>query len=186
MPKLRLRSDHRQMLKEFARKVAKCPAEEQALEAAYNKAAPLVRKVVEAKYPLKDMRICKKYDVAEIDDCIKLQLAAGGIEMFNFARDTGPLVARSTSHGAIYAADDACTAAVADWITARDALKAAQKAKNTDYDALIFNARTLEDVTEVWPEADSLRPKMGSYALTVLSADAVERIKADVAMRANA
>lgn len=184
MPKLRLTIAMRDKLKEFAGDLVRCPAEKEALDAAYKKAAPLVRASVLAIYPTRDMRVLLKYYKARIDDCIKLKLTAGGVDTFNFEKGTGPVVATMTYQGTIYAADDKTTDAFAEWQKASDTFATARKKKIADYSALVNASRTFEDVTEIWPEAAKLRPKMKSTALIVLTPDIVARIKSDVASRA--
>ncbi len=63
---------------------------------AYNNAEPLVRAIVETKYPTKDMKVCARCDAAQIQDTIRLQLADGGMEEFKFPKGTGPYVIKVT------------------------------------------------------------------------------------------
>lgn len=157
--------------------------ETDAEEAAYRIAEPLVRMTVEKKYPPKDMKILQKYDVGGIDDCIKLQLTENGVHMFNFHKGTGPLVAEKTTMGVIYQADVDTTAAVLAWVTANEATKKAKLRLEQAYRALIQNARTLEEIIEVWPEAAEASEYAHSRALTVLTPETIAMIKADVARR---
>lgn len=184
MAKVRLTQAARTRLISLSHELVQCSAEQTAVDAAYKKAAPLVRKAVEAKYPPRDMRILVKYEKAAIDDCIKLQLTAGGVNMFCFAEGKGPLAAETTYNGTVYQADEEMTSAFAEWKAATEALDAARSQKLGDYKALINSARTLEDVTEIWPEAEQIRSSLRSTALTVLTPAVIERIKADVATRA--
>lgn len=184
--KTRLTMSARFALKKLAGELVTSPDEDKAVKAAYKKAAPLVRSIVETKYPPKDMRVLQKYKKAQKDDCIKLQLAAGGIEVFNFAGNTGPMVAHKTYEGVIYPADTIATDAVLEWKKAVDARTAARDQKIADYKTLIYAARNLEDVTAIWPEAEKVRSQLKSTALVVLSPDVVTRIQADVATRKKA
>jgi len=182
MSKTRMNEGLRDVLKALAVKVITCPKEQAAEEKAYAKAAPLVLATVQKKYPPRDMRVLAKYDKASHDDCIKLQLGAGGVEQFDFRKEKGPIVAYKTYSSPIYAADSKTTDAVSEWCAARDALKAAQKSKQDDYAALIMSATHLDDIIEVWPEAEQFRPKQGR-ALIPMSPDVLKRIRADVALR---
>lgn len=150
---------------------------------AYNIAAPLVRICVQAKYPPKDMLVCEKYGVATIDDCIHLQLTQGGVQAFKFVAGTGPLVVKKTYQGQIYLADQVTTLAVLDWIAVHEEHDEKLRALRNDYYALIKGARTLEEIVEIWPEIVTVERYARSYALTVLSQDVINRIKADVARR---
>lgn len=179
----RLTQHMRKQLKALARDLVKTPAEDKAVKAAYKAAAPLVTAAVHVKYPPRDMAVLLKYEKATVDDCIKLQLSAGGIQVFNFAEKKGPLVAHETWQGVVYAADEQQTAAVLAWVEARDKQKAAYEAKVADYDKLINFARTLDEIEAVWPEASQVRAQNESVAPVVLPEEVVKRIKADVATR---
>jgi hypothetical protein len=178
----RLNDAHRMKLYELRDKIVGCPAEHAMFRQAYEQAAPLVRVAVTKKYPEKDMKVCARYEAAHGDDCIKLTLSAGGVQEFNFDKDTGPLVVKKTYSGQMYAADDLTTTAVLEWVTARDSHKAALKQKHEDYGALIRNARTLDEVVEVWPEAEQLRTMFGK-PLVALSEEVKARIRDDVRTR---
>ncbi|MDE2106388.1 MAG: hypothetical protein KGL39_54735 [Patescibacteria group bacterium] len=184
MARLRLYQGARSQLKTLARKLVGCPAEEATLAAAYEAAAPAVRAIVHRALPPRDMAVYKRYDPAYIDDCIRLRLTSGGVEQFLFDEGTGPLVV----HGGgclrrIFLADETETDLVQTWIAARDAHKAALKAKLSDYDALISQAKTLEDVTAIWPEAERLRSEIGGHPIVAFAGDVADRIRADVAAR---
>lgn len=185
MPKTRLNKSTRAELMDYVFKVVSCPDEESAVEAAYKAAEPLVRLAVEKTYPPKDMKVCAKYKAAQIDDCIKLKLDNDQITVFDFRADTGPMVVKPTYRGQIYEANKTVTKAVLAWEEAVHAHKEALKTKRTDYRALIQASRTFEEVVEVWSEAETLRPEIckPSTALTILSAETISRIQADVESR---
>ena len=182
MAKRRMNAAIRDKLLGVARQSINPQTERDAVEAAYKTAEPLVRKMVQAKFPPRDMRVLKKYKAAFVDDCIKLELKAGGVEMFNFADDTGPWVAQKTRHGQIYQADAETSKAVAVWVAARDAYKEESKKRLTDYRSLLYSARNIEDVLEVWPEAAEHIPSQTQ--IISLSDAVVKRIKADMKERA--
>ena len=185
-----LRLAHREALKRLRDTVVQCVTEESALKAAYRKAAPLVRKCVEAEYPPKDMKILAKYEAAEQDDCIKLRLAYGAAQdvMFDFDDATGPLVVKKTYYGKFFLADEATTAAVNEWKTAKEQCDKTLTQKKRDYQTLIDAARTLEEVEVLWPEAAQIREafQKNQVALMALTPTVIQRIKADVQERAAA
>ena len=129
------------------------------------------------------MKILAKYETANVDDCIKLQLTAGGVVQFDFIKDTGPLVAKKTYLGAIYLANEECTKAVQFWLEAKEKLRETAEATRNDYRALVRSARTLEEIVEVWPQAEEVAQYARSQALTVLSQEVIARIKADADAR---
>lgn len=184
MAKRLMREWMRDKLRARASELVNPVAEKKALDAAYKTLAPMVMKVVTAKYPLKDMKICEKYGVAKIDDCITLQLTAGGVDRFEFIHATGPLVACANScRNRIYLADDDTTAAFAKWVMARDVLRVETKKRLDAYYALIRACNTAEDLLELWPEAASIIPidalpvALGPDEIKLLKADQAERSK---------
>lgn len=183
MAMTKLLVSHRAFLNTLAKEQVKCPAEEAADKAAYAKAAPIVRKIVEVKYPLKDMKLLEKYEVAQGDNCIRLQLAAGGVEEFCFNHnDTFPL--RPTGYDCgrnIYLADEAATVLITASLTASAAFKKAMETKLTDYRALVECSTSLEQVEEAWPAASALRPRIARTLPVLLSDEVIARIKADTA-----
>lgn len=183
MAQTRLTWDKRQKLNQLASRLVVTPEEDKAIKVAYRKAAPLVRAAVEARYPHKDMLICKKYSAASIDDCIKVTHENGLVTQFIYHKGKGPLAVKTTQQGVIYQADAETFGAVEDWIKAQEVRAKARDQKMSDYRALVNHSRTYEQVLSVWPEAEAVRTEMGATALIVLSDDVVDRIKADVASR---
>jgi hypothetical protein len=181
MAKIRLTQESRTGLVRHAEKLISCNAEKAVVEKAYKLVAPAIRKIIEAKYPSKDMLVLKKYGASHIDDCIRVNLTAGGVDEFKFDKETGPLTA--CRYCAAYQLDDAATDLFANWKLATEAHTEAVNKKLSDYRSLIRASRNWEDVIEIWPEASQIKPPSPSYALVALSTDAVERIKADVAER---
>lgn len=183
MATTKLLQSHREFLHQLAKEQVKCPAEEMADKAAYAKAAPLIRKIVEAKYPPKDMKLLKKYDVATGDKCIRLQLTAGGVEQFCFRdNDKTEWPLRPTGYDCgnhIYAADEKASEAVGAHLLAAGAFKKATAAKLSDYGALINHSTTLEQIEAVWPAASALRVRLNRAVPVILSDEVIARIKAD-------
>lgn len=184
MAKIRLNDGYRCFLSDLAKQVAKCPAEEKAENDAYKPAAKAVHAIVVARYPVKDMAVLQRYQAAEPDTCIRLQLAAGGVHEFKFRDgDAIPLAPGGRCYSRMYQADADATKIIEIYNRAHDAHKKARKSKLADYEALIKGATTLEEVEEVWPEASALRSRAGRALPMVLSDEVIARIKADAAAR---
>lgn len=181
MAKTRLTNNHRDILGHLARELVSCPVEKQADIDAYAAAAPLVRKMVEDVQPPKDMKVLQKYGCANIDDCIRLSLSAGGYTHFYFEKGKGPL----TTSCKTFLSDEATTAVVNARLKAAEALKKATEAKLSDYYSLIQSSKTFEEVLEIWPEAERLRQHIcgSSHALVTLNPEIAARIQQDVATR---
>jgi hypothetical protein len=182
--KTRLTQSGRASLSALVRRVVTSPVEAMLERNAYATAAPLVRTLVEARYPPADMAVMKRYDAAFPDSCIQLQLTAGGMVQFNF-EDEGPLCPRNRGcTGRVYLADDAVTGAFEGWQRAVEAHHGALMRKHADYYALIQNARHFEDVLAVWPEAEECRSACGAGTVAIgLTEDVLARIRSDVAAR---
>lgn len=180
---VRLNQSHRAWLSRLAYTTVSCPEEAATVDTTYKIAAPLVRAIVEIKYPPKDMKVFAKYEAARRDQCIKLNLTAGGVVQFNFhTTEEAPLVPDTyTCSRRIYQADEATTAAVQAHAAACDARKKADATKMADYLALIRCSVKLEEIEAVWPAASSLRATLNRSVPVVLSDDVVNRIRADVA-----
>ena len=187
MASVKLLVSHREFLSGFAKESVKCAAEEAADAKAYAKAAPLARKALQTKYPVKDMKVLQKYGVAKGDRCIRLQLTAGGVVEFKFRGDDLPLRPNGYDCGRhIYATDEAATQAISASLDAEAAFKKAMADKLRDYGALIAHSTTLEQIEAVWPAASALRPRLARSVPVILSDDVIARIKADASTMARA
>lgn len=179
MSKVRLNESAKEQLRRLARELVRVPAEEAVRDAAYGVAEALVRATVERALPPADMAVLKRYDACRVDDCVRVTLLVGGMTVFRFTKGTGPLSINCRT----FLADAATTDVVTAHALAQSAYRDALDKKLSDYYALINGARNLEDVTEVWPEAEAVRSSLGARAMTILSSDALERIRRDVSER---
>jgi hypothetical protein len=159
------------------------PAKEaKALTAAYRKAEPLVRKVVEAKYKPADMAICEKYNLTRRDACVRVQFPSGGVEQFTFTEaETAPLVTEGSCYSRMYTCDEKTAAAIEAWVVARDAFKAEATKRINAYRALVLASANVEDVVAAWPEVANLLPAPNDLIafdpeqIAILQADQRER-----------
>ena len=182
MAKRPLRQWMREKLISFAKESVAPVAEQKALNAAYKKAEPLVRKLVEAKYKPADMAVCAKYSLTRPDACIRVQFANGGVEQFNFAtEEVAPIVVKGDCYSRMYLADERVSAAVEAWVSARDAFKKETAKRIEAYRALVLGSNTVEDVLAVWPEVAHLLPAdnaliaLGPEQMAIIEADKRER-----------
>lgn len=174
----------RDALYAFANKNIKCADEEAAFEAAYKAAKPIVLAAVHARFPVKDMKVVSKYGAAQPDKCIQY---GGHDEQFVFKDDDKsiPLVPRyggCSSRSYDWSKED--RAVLQTYGSTKLTLQKALEAKRADYKRLVLGARKFSDVVAVWPAAEAMRARIipetpQQRALAVLSADAVERIRAD-------
>jgi hypothetical protein len=177
--KTRLNTHARHCLMDLARSLIRCPDTDKREAEAFDIAAVLVRNEVENVFPPKDMKILEKYGQAGIDDCIRITGQGINMTLFRFKDGTGPLSISCKT----FLVSDETAAAVIRWENALKDHQEAIKAKVEDYRALVNSSRYFEDVTDIWPEAESVRDEIGTNALTVISPDLIKRIKADVGTR---
>lgn len=186
MPKTRLSQGSRSVLQRHATKLVECPKEHAANETAHTAAYAAVRKMVETRYPPKDMAVLKRYGTADACLEVRIQLAAGGVTKWWFrTADKCPLSPSWTN--ILYITDEATTKVLERHQETERALKDALSKKLSDYVSLISAANTFEDVLEVWPEAEAVRSQCGASAIIVaVTPEVVARIRADVRARAKA
>ena len=176
--KTRLTAVMRQRLTSLAQRIVSPAEAKKRMDDATAKAAPLVLAAVHTKYPPKDMKVLAKYGKASVDNCIKLQLPNGVVDIFNFPNDTGPLVAKKTSYGQMYSVNDSAVGKIIqDAIDAAEAFSKERKARVCAYAALIDGTTYLEDLVELWPEAAQVK---GAFLPIALGPEQVELIKRDV------
>jgi hypothetical protein len=161
------------------------PVERKAMDAAYKKVAPLVSKVVQAKFKPADMKVLAKYKVAQPDKCIRLTLSDMRVVEFKFRSDEdAPLAPRTNCYDRMFLGDEALTAAFDAYMKAKDAHDDETKKRLCAYASLIRNSSTVEDIIEVWPEAAALLPATEIMAplspeqLAIIKADADQRLAA--------
>lgn len=182
----RLNAGHRDTLNNFARQVVDAPDEQKVLDKAYNKAAPLVLKVVEKEYPEKDMVVLKKYECASRDACIDLKGPDSTTKRFLFKDpETAPYVAKKTYYGKFYLADAKTYEAVEAWHDAKQAVEKVINDKLSKLRAFIRAATNFEQVLEVWPEAKrvalhiskNLPVALNDADIASITADSLRRLK---------
>lgn len=185
MRKTRLNGTYRQRLKTLVQEIVQAPVEEAIMIAANIAVAPLILAVVNAKYPVADMAILKKYEAASPDRCINIQGPSQGVSEFKFLTvESAPLVARNCHWNQIYLIDQETLDLFLAWEEAETKWDDALKTKRSDYYSLINSSTTFEQVIEIWPEASRLLTKISPHtAVALLNEDIVNRIKKDVESR---
>lgn len=176
MARTRLNMRIRDHLYGYATKNIQTPEEDKKFREAYDACVPEVTRIVEAKFPPKDMKILKKYDFGSIDDCIKLKFPNERITVFRYEKDTGPYVAKLTYQNQVYLADDTTMKVVENWEQAKEVVETAKKKIRNAYHALIYGSVYVEDITETWPEAIDHVPHK-SYVPMILTPETVSLIR---------
>lgn len=184
MSSTRLTNNHRTVLVALVSRIVDCPAEIKAEAAAYAKALPMVRKIVEATYPPADMAVLSKYKLAIPDECVRVRHADMSVQQFNFRKDDAPQVANRYDCGnRMYLSDERQQKAIEAWVDAAKALTDATKKKREDYAAFINSAATFEQLVEVWPEAMQVADRIKINLPATVNPEMLARIKADSAAR---
>lgn len=184
MSKIRLNADMRKDLLAYAQSVIAFPADEAAIQQLYREAQGAARAAIQRRYPLADMLVLAKYDAARQRDNYRFCCGSGQVVSFKFNEETGPIA--KDSYNMTSCEQDEFNKFYA-YYRAVEALAAKSKQLLTDYENLLKASRSFEELIEVWPEAevmrDSIEGRAGKRAISNLSAEAIARIKVDVAAR---
>jgi hypothetical protein len=184
MASTRLTNNHRDVLKALVTRIVDCPIEIKAEAAAYAKAAPMVRKIVEMKYPAAEMKVLDKYRCALLDECVRIQHPDGSVQQFTFRKGDAPNVPNHHSCSQrMYLSDERQQKAVEAWVDAATALKDGTQKKREDYNAFIHSAGTFEQLIEIWPEAVQVADRIKVNLPATVNPEMLARIKADSAAR---
>jgi hypothetical protein len=187
----RLLKDHRKRLTALAESLITTPNEDAAYEEGRRVALNALRAELDISHTATpaEYATLKKYGCLTEDRCLRLTCTeiAGAYTNFNVLETDTPL--QFPRRGYSYGARDV-TRATWDLIKTYENLyrarKDAREAKLADYRALIYGARTYEDITSVWPEASRLHDQIvGARFSAPVEVDPafIDRIKADVASR---
>lgn len=198
MAKAKLFIRHKEMLQTFARKSVRADDEKNVMDDLYAKIAPLVKAVVEKKYPPKDMKVLLKYEQSYRDECINLSGHDGQVRRFNFRTvskvvtqedeelmDFIPYVPGAPSgygcKNRVYVADKVLSELIDDYNQAKTVFDAEIAGKYAKYKAVIQASNFYEELLQIWPAAEALREEIMSdrQSLTILSPELIEQIKAD-------
>lgn len=177
----------REALMSFAHNNIVCAEEAAAMDAAYDRAKPLLLAAVHNRFPAADMEVLERYGAARRDDCVRFGGSYDTESTFYFRKGDAdvPLVPRQTGCGQLYYEwSKEARNALNAYVLARQAYEKARKSKLDDYRRLIVGSRTFNDVISVWPAAEAMRAKLipktpEQRALAVLSEEAIARIRAD-------
>ena len=186
MSKTRLNEDMRHRLHVIISGLAGPAAQMKAERKAYARAAPLVIAMVEKRFPVADMAVCRRYKVATQQNDVQISLDVGGIKHFNFDPNTGPIEPGRGYKTITHMANKKTSRAVSAWVMTVDALNDVRKKRARDYQALVKSSRTVEEVMAVWPEAKAVLPSNVGKELVALSPEVIDRIQADVNARRRA
>ena len=180
--RVRLLQWMRSRLNELADKIVEPKKEKRVLEAAYGKAEPLVRKIVETMFPPREMRVLQKYKAASGYKDVKVAFPNGSVEEFVFASDAAPTVPSDyDSRRQIYLADERAAAAVEAWRDALTAYIGERKTRLAAYHALIAGSSYLDEITLIWPEAEGAIPS--NNLPIALNPEQIALVKSDVRER---
>jgi hypothetical protein len=180
-----LNKGDRDQLLIFANKSIKCAAEEAEMNVAYEEAKFFVLAAVELKFPIEHMLILEKYGAARKDECIRYGGSYDNDSVFRLKSSDAVLVPRFAGCNELhYEWSKEARDKLQKYGVAKIKLEKAFKAKLADYRKLIMGCRTFNEVALVWPAVEALRDKLmpdtaAKRALSVLSEDALARIRAD-------
>jgi len=187
----RLAERDRDALMIFAKKQIEATEDRVTLDTAYEAAADAIAALVRKENPPAEMKVLAKYNLAGADGCISISSGGGDFQQFDFNKDDPRIPMRPYSRrGCGYGnrspilMDDA-THEIHKAYAGELAKSLEQRQKRyNDFNALIWGTTTFNALVEVWPAADAMREKIvgSSTALSVLSDEVIDRLKADPAL----
>lgn len=196
----RLNNDHRNVLLSLARKVA-----EETLDSTVQvkkfktELAELARPIVLKEFPIEDMKILRKYEVASYDFAFRF-VHDGSSDIFQVRFDYDIDPKDYASDKEYKKAHEAMGIIVPDGYNVRSRiLKASKKLSDTRhayeklknkhqadytamfsrYAAIIQHYKTYESLVEVWPEAATVSAAIRANLPAVISNEIIEQIKAE-------
>lgn len=185
MSKTRLNNHSRDVLNRLAERLVQVSDDE--LRASQKDGDTLVRKMVEHRYPPKDMKVLRQYEQAHEDRCIRVRLHAGGDFQWNIRKDS-PSVWQPGRYSCsnMHLADESTTAAIELFRKLEADFKKRRAEKLAPYYKLINSSSTFEAVVSVWAEAEQVRAECGARSSAVVGAvtpEIIDAIHADMAER---
>lgn len=184
----RLSKRDRAILTEFAAKQVSGTEPTDALDAAYELAADAISAKVMADNPPRDMKVLKRYNLANKDQCIFISQGKGwGYSRFRFREGDGRVHLRAIRWGGCdrnpILLEGEAAAAFGKYTAAAKAWDAAISDRLGDYKALIQSARTFNELVDAWPAAEGVRAQIfgTGTAIQVMNPDVARRIKQDAA-----
>lgn len=188
----RLSDRDRSALYAFAKRQVEATEDRAAIDAAYERAAEVISAAVKKLNPPADMKVLAKYKLASPDACIPVSTGGSNFDQFQFRGDDKRIPLRPESPRGCRFAGRSPILIEGEAQESFDAFQAASKAREeavrarlSDFNALIYNTPSFNALVEVWPGAEAMREQIvgSSTALATLSAEVVDRIKADPALQ---
>lgn len=186
----RLSQTDRETLFKLARKKVVETQDDAALKVAYDAAADVISAQMKAKYPPADMEVLRRYDQATRDNCIYYSTGGFNYEQFRFREDDDRIPLRPKERGCNmrtpFLLEGENEKVLANFRRVEAENKAAIKQRENDFKALIWGAKTFNEVASVWPGAETLRETIvgTGTALAVLSSEVIDRLRTDQALAA--
>lgn len=186
----RLNQSDRETLYALARKKVKETQDRTALDGTYDAAAAAISAQMKAMYPPADMAVLNRYEQASRDACIFYSTGGSNYERFQFRDDDDRTPLRPNDRGCNWRTpfllEDENSAILTAYRNAEAEINAEIKRRENAFKALIWGAKSFNEVVSVWPGAEALRENIvgTGTALAVLSAEVVDRIRSDLALAA--
>lgn len=181
MAKTPLNIGHRNALSEFAKKHVTDEKTKAVMDKAYAKTISALLPMIKKSFPPDDMEVLRKYEVTRRDSCIQGGDPEGRVIRFEFREEDAPLLPDKYCSSRQFQFTAACRDLINAYGVAKLAHEKALEEKLSDYRRLIMGSRYFEDLTAIWPAAETLRPSIVRQptALAVLSEETIARIRRD-------
>lgn len=177
MPKTRLLVRHKEALKAFAKRSTESGVDTSKVDQAYKVAASLVRPIVDHKFPVRDMKVLKKYNAGRDDHCVRMVAETGQVIGFTFRRDDAPYLPSAYCSTRGFPASKEVVSAIEAHSKAEDDRKKEVTKILTAYRVLIDASKTVGEIIDAWPGCREVAEKMLSRDSTALVAVTPETLK---------
>lgn len=193
MASIRLNNRIRDELFSYAKTLIKFPEDDKAYEDAKVLAEKLVRETIAASIPQADLDVLIKYEV--IHQRSNFHFHYDGIDRYYDFYNNMPYYGGARDkvnlpyapYHRVYVGNDALFAALENETFTKEQREKHRSQLEHDYRHLIDSARTFEELEELWPEVSVMRgnyeQRVTKNAVSCLSTEALDRIKADIASR---
>lgn len=188
MAKTKLNMKHRSRLRALAANLVEQTTDKSARDEAHARAAKHISEQVAAMYPAGDMAVLLKYGLARTDRCIYVTRGGADFDLFTFEVDDPLIPVRpggryNCNQRTPIMLNDAAIASLDDFDREKKAIEEGVLNRRRAFYVLIDNAKTFEEVVDVWPAAEQLRSSIcgAGTAISLMSDDVIAQIRADAA-----
>lgn len=140
---------------------------------------------IRKKYPEEEMAVLRKYDLARVDRCLKIQMPSGRVDGFSFNADCAVADIAYNRHCSylnsdVFPVSEAFEKAFDLHAQHKSDADKLQQEKYGQFVSFLNACKTVDDVLEVIPLPEDIRKRLGadSTALVAVTPETVKSLKA--------